>query len=394
MSLRRFLLVPKILLVLVVILVAARLALPWGLKKYINNKLDSIHGYYGHVADVDVALWRGAYKIKGMEIVKTNGNEREPFFSANLIEISVDWDALLNRRLQTKISMIRPMLQFIERGSKATSQTSVDSSWQDAVKGMVPLRINRFIIKDGLVRYKDETSSPKMNIFFDQLDLAADNIDNAAHSGDRLPSDIEMSARLLKSGRTKLNARMNFLAKPMEADIKASIRDLDLKEINNFSKVYGNFDFEKGAFSLTLELAATKARYEGYAKTLMKGVQVLDWAKERKEGKSVGHLLWEGMVGAIMDVFKNHGRDQFAARIPISGSRKEVAIDKWATVGSILRNTFVQAMSPTFEDSVNFREVAKKPTPIAEDKKSSTSGSTSGPSPVSQQPGATEKSHH
>jgi hypothetical protein len=400
--LNRLLFFPKWILIIALVLIAARLALPWVLKTYINRGLNSIPGYYGQVADVDVALWRGAYKIKNIELLKTHGSEKEPLFAANLIDISLDWHALLNRRLETKISLVRPRLQFIERSSKSASQTSVDASWQDQIKKLVPFRINRFLVSDGLVRYKDETKTPKINIFFDEMNLAMENIDNAAHSGERLPTDVDLSARLLKSGTTKLAGRMNFLSKPFEGDLKASIRDLDLKEINDFTKAYGDFDFEKGKFALTLELAATKTRYEGYAKTLMKDVQVLDWTKERKEGKSVGHLLWEGLVGGIMNLFKNHERNQFAARIPISGSRKEMTIDKWSTVGSILRNTFVQALSPKFEDSVNFKDVAKKPAP-ADDKNASTSGATTGAtngstkgggaSPLETSPGAPDKIH-
>ena len=44
---------------LVALLVALHLALPWATTM-------------GHVADVDLAWWRGAYRINGLRIVKTS----------------------------------------------------------------------------------------------------------------------------------------------------------------------------------------------------------------------------------------------------------------------------------------------------------------------------------
>jgi hypothetical protein len=53
----------RILLVLgiiVVLAVALRAALPFMVRDYMNRKLASLESYQGSVADVDIALWRGA----------------------------------------------------------------------------------------------------------------------------------------------------------------------------------------------------------------------------------------------------------------------------------------------------------------------------------------------
>lgn len=33
--------------------------------RYVNKELDSLEGYSGRVADLDISLWRGAYQIQG-----------------------------------------------------------------------------------------------------------------------------------------------------------------------------------------------------------------------------------------------------------------------------------------------------------------------------------------
>ena len=49
---------------LLVILIAFRIALPYIVLNYVNRQLTLIDGYYGHVDDIDISLYRGAYTIK------------------------------------------------------------------------------------------------------------------------------------------------------------------------------------------------------------------------------------------------------------------------------------------------------------------------------------------
>jgi Domain of Unknown Function (DUF748) len=343
------------------ILIGARIALPYFIRDYVDKTLDSIPGYYGYIEDVDVALWRGAYSLNKIGLVKTNGKEDEPLFSADAIEIALDWSALLQMRVVSRVHLAHPQLQFIQRKTKESSQTSVDQSWQQKVNKLIPLQINQLRVTDGLVRYKDETKAPKINLYFSDLAIQATNISNATRKKENLPSSVELSALLLKSGKVSLDGHADFLAEPMEANIRAKIRALDLKELNEFTKAYGGFDFEKGRFDLTTELAATNKDYSGYVKTIAREIDVLDFTKERKQGDSVVQLLWEGMVGVIMEIFQNQRKDQFAARIPISGPRDKMAFGSWEAVGSILSNAFVKALSPKFEDAPEVKKNGDAP---------------------------------
>ncbi|MES2856281.1 MAG: DUF748 domain-containing protein [Bdellovibrionota bacterium] len=344
---------------LILALVIVRAVLPYAVKEYVNNVLDGIPGYYGYIEDVDLAIWRGAYSIDDMKFVKLNGDDQEPLFSADEIEISIDWAALFKGRLVTKIHLDEPALQFIVRKSEESSQTKVDKSWQDQIGKLYPFEINRLSFDNAVVRYKDETRTPKLNVYFRDLDLDARNISNVEETGSKLPSTVKMNGRFLETGRVDLNAKMNAIAIPAQFDVNTSIRNLSLKEVNDFTKAYGGFDFETGKLDVTLELAASKDKYSGYTKTIMKDVDVLNLDKERKEGDSVGTIIWEGLVGGALEIFENQKRDQFAARLPISGSRDDLSIDSWAAVGSILKNAFISAMDPKLEDSVDFADAKK-----------------------------------
>src|ERR1017187_10565829 len=76
---------PKPILAIVLALaaaaVAARLLAPSYVERAINRRLSQIPGYAGHVGDIGLHLWRGAYSIDDIEIVKGNGKVAEPFFT-------------------------------------------------------------------------------------------------------------------------------------------------------------------------------------------------------------------------------------------------------------------------------------------------------------------------
>lgn len=344
---------------LLVILVVARAILPLALKTYINKTLAGIENYDGQVEDVDVALWRGAYELHGVRIVKTGAKHDKPFFSADEVEVALDWSSLFRGHLVSKVHMHEPKLQFVQTASKASSQTSVDESWQRQLMKLYPFEINKFYIYNGFIRFENKTSDPKINFYAKNLDLTADNISNTTKSDKRLPSSVKLTGKLMDSAKLNAKADFDLITEPTEIDMNIAATSLDLREINDFAKAYGNFDFEKGKLNVTLELAASKTNYSGYVKTALIGADVLDWKKEKKQGDSTGHLIWEGLAGSIADIFENQKKNQFAARIPLKGSRKELKVGSWEAVGSILKNAFVKALSPELEDSVEFSDAIR-----------------------------------
>src|SRR6185437_9062428 len=81
---------------LLIILIAFRIALPYILLRFVNKELQTIPGYTGHVDDIDVHLIRGAYTIKTINLDKTGGKIPVPFFSAEVIDLSVEWSAIFH----------------------------------------------------------------------------------------------------------------------------------------------------------------------------------------------------------------------------------------------------------------------------------------------------------
>src|SRR5262249_17407246 len=94
-------------LMLVILLIAARLAMPTLVRWYVVRVIDRSPLYEGKIADIDVHLWRGAYTIRELRLNKTTGNVPVPLFSAERVDLALEWNALLSGKLVGRMILDR-----------------------------------------------------------------------------------------------------------------------------------------------------------------------------------------------------------------------------------------------------------------------------------------------
>lgn len=99
--------------VLAALLLAARIALPLVVQRMMNDRLQRIPGYTGHVNDLDIHLWRGAYSLNGVGIQRVNERVREPFFQAKCIDLSLAWRELWHGKFVSDIAIDHGQLNFV-----------------------------------------------------------------------------------------------------------------------------------------------------------------------------------------------------------------------------------------------------------------------------------------
>jgi hypothetical protein len=340
----------------ILLLIAARIALPYVLLRVVNRELTKIPEYRGHVEDIDVALWRGAYKIKQLKLDKTTGKVPVPFFSAELIDLSLEWSAIFHGRIVGKIIVDHPILNFVKGPTEATSQTKISKSWTDVVHDLMPLKINRFEINDGEIHYRDFNSSPKVNIFTKNVQVVAENLTNAKKQKELLPSTVTATAAVY-GGNAKLNMKIDALNAAPTFEAKAELVGLDITNLNNFLEAYAKLDVKQGTISIYTEAAAKNNKIVGYTKPIIKDLKVINWEKDKEKPLK---LAWEAVVGAVAWVFKNHSKDQLATKAEFEGSLKDPNVDIFYIIGEVLQNAFIQALYPSLENSVNIHTLDKK----------------------------------
>jgi hypothetical protein len=329
------------LLVVAVLLIGVRAALPVVVKRFVDKKLDELPGYTGRVEDIDISLWRGAYQIKGLRILKTGGKVPVPFVSARLIDLSVQWKALFDGSIVAEIELFAPKLNFVNAKKPQERQTEVDSSWTDTVKELVPFDINRVAIHNGQIHYRDLEEDPRVDIFVQKLNATAHNLTNSEKLGHTLYASYDLTGLAMGSGRISSKGRLDPYAKYPTFDVAFKLDGLELKQLNDFLKAYANIDAEAGTISMDAEFSASKGKFRGYAKPFIDHLQVLNWNEEKENffGK-----LWEAVAEAAGEILEDQDKDRIATRIPFSGSVENPEAGIWPTVGGILKNAFLQSL--------------------------------------------------
>ena len=346
-----------------VFVVAARIALPPVLKRYVNQHLAEIHGYYGHVDDIDVHLIRGAYVIKNVELLKSNGKVRTPFVAAERVDLSVEWHALFDGSFVGEMAFEHARLNFVKGPTRAESQKSIDHSWMPAVDKLFPLRINKVEISDGEIHYQDTNHKPPIDIYISHLEAVATNLTNSKDISDNLYAVIEARGLAMREAPVEVHVETNPNAKDTNFDLNASLRDLKLVELNALVREYGGFDFERGSFEADTELAAAQGNIKGYVKPILKDVKILNLEEDKKKPLKA---LWEIIVGGIGKIFTNHEEHQMATTIPLQGSIGQPGTSTLAVIGGLFQNAFVQALKPGVEGTVKLDKLG---TPAQQEEK-------------------------
>jgi hypothetical protein len=105
--------------------------------------------------------------------------------------------------------------------------------------------------------------------------------------------------------------------------------------------------------------AATNNAYQGYIKIFFDNLDVFEWKKEAREHKSALKIFWDAVVGTVSTIVRNMPKDQLAVKVPISGVYTNTSIDLTSTIGSLLRNAFIRALIPKYDQKITTSEVTQ-----------------------------------
>lgn len=346
----------RIILLIVGVLLAIRIILPYVLLRVVNDRLAKLPGYYGHVEDLDLALIRGAYQLEEFYIDKLDSlsGERDPFIGARSIDLSVEWKALFKGSIVGELVLEEPLLLFTRDKVEPASVQADTSTFRDLLNDLMPIRVNRVEVDNGTVRFKDPTTKPVVDVRITDLDLLALNLRNSYDSTTLLPASIRMNANLY-GGHMNLNMRLNPLAEQPTFDLNSTAEKVQLTQLNDFMQAYGRFDVNRGTFGLYTEVAAKDGGFAGYVKPLIHDLDIVG-PEDRNDG--FFRKMWENMVGAVGVVFRNQRQDQVATKLPFSGRLDKPHTNTFTAVIDLLRNAFIQALQPAVDDQINIRSVA------------------------------------
>jgi hypothetical protein len=339
----------------VALLIIFRLILPFILLKVINKELAGLDGYSGHVQDIDLAIYRGAYKIYDFYLnkVDTNTNQQTQFIDFKKADLSVHWAALFHGRIVGELYITKPQILFTLEKVEPKDVQKDSTTLKALLDDLMPLKINRFEITDGRLRYQDPGSKPPVDIALTEINVLAENLSSVIDSNKLLPGMVHADA-VLYEGNLNMDMKINPLLDQPAFDLNAELKNTSLPKLNEFFKAYGKVDVSRGTFGLYTEFATKDGKFNGYVKPLITDLKVLGHEDQKD---SFLQKLWEGIVGGVGEVLENQPKDQLATRIPIKGEFKDPLIDNWTALIEILRNAFIQALQPTIDNQINIKSV-------------------------------------
>ncbi|MBM0103874.1 DUF748 domain-containing protein [Steroidobacter sp. S1-65] len=341
-------------LVLVVVAVVIRAALPSVIRDRVNAQLQALEEYDGHIEDVDLSLIRGAYRIDHIKIVKTGSGAPVPFFSCDRVDFSIEWRSLLRGSLVAEGQFFSPDLNFVQGETKEQSQTGEGVNWAERIGELFPFRFNTVRVHNGTITFLAPGIDTQDAIRATNVQGQITNLTNVADSGKETFADFQTTAEVLDGGSARISGSVDPLAKQPTFDVNLQLNSVKLPQVNPWLRQYVKADAEAGDFELYLELAAAEGKFQGYAKPVLQNVNI--YSSEEPEENPLKRI-WEGLVDFAANVLENDEKQQVAARIPFTGTIENPETSVLQTIVSVLRNAFVSAFARSLEGSISVRAV-------------------------------------
>lgn len=340
------------LVLVAVALVALRLALPWIATNSVNRTLNSLPGYEGRVADVDIHLWRGAYSIHDVSIDKVDITPagkftRVPMFSSDTIDLSVEWGQLLRGAIVGQVELHRPALNIFA-GPARKEQGRAGDDFFDRLRELMPLNINRLAIIDGELHFRNYAASPDIDIYLRDVNAVVRNLTNTARIDNTLAATVSASGRAMDSGNFTLEMKLDPFEKRPTYDLAFELKNLRLPELNDYLRHYLAVAARDGRLSLYAESSAKEGRFRGYVKPIVVDLDVLKIKRERTMGETVKAFF----VKLMSKVFENKPQEQLATKLEFAGDFADPNIGVWEAVIEFFRNAFVEALPAGLDGSV------------------------------------------
>lgn len=348
--------------VFIVLLVIARVALPIVLRHIINDRLANLAPYSGHVGDVDLALWRGAYAMSDLTLTiqRPDAPEPDPVLLVDTVDITIMWGELLRGQLVGDIIVTRPELfltpQLANQGEEPptahdgqSSPSGPDSEprqWQDYVRQLSLMHIDRIDIREGVLWYRDDehaVEQVRLATIGARLDGLAVNSQVKGHE-----ALLTVTGQTIGGGTLTVAGRADALAELPTFSAQAAVESMSCPELNPLTKRFDNLTFDAGTFSCFIEVDAANGRIDGFLKPIFVDLSVASFKDD--SGSAASNLFWNALVPVAEFLLENSEEDQHAARIPIDGEIESPETDVWVLVTSTLRNAFIQAIIPGFAE--------------------------------------------
>lgn len=361
------------------VLVALRVAAPVAIQWWVNRTLTA-NGGQGSIGNVDLNLWRGAYEIENLWLASPGARADEsatpntPLLDVRRVDLSIDWGALAYGRIVAEIELHQPVLNWMAGRGDASAPPEIDESgstssdvgdlaseetatWADRIDALVPFSVDRLVVRDGEVRFRDFSTDPAVDAYISDLYVEVLDLSNVRdEEGEPRWAELEAAGRPFGTGELELRIRLDLLGAQPTFELDAAIRKVQATDLNDALAAYADVDAEAGTLSIFAEFAAHDGQFEGYVKPVFDDLELVRWNEFSHPAEALSAFR-DALVGLGTEIFENQVKGRLATKIPMEGEFGTADIDVWSAVGSLLHNSFVQALLPAIDSSVDIGDL-------------------------------------
>jgi Domain of Unknown Function (DUF748) len=333
-----------ILLFLAVAFLYVWFAAPYWTRDYINKGLSNLPDYTGRVESVRIHPLTASIDVYDFHVDKKGGDIPVHFFYSPRWNVSLQWSQLLRGVTRASVLIFDPKVNLVNGPSSGQSQEGISGVWIDAIKAIIPWRVNQLRISNGDVHFLDFHADPKVDLELSKLNVAAENMSNSKKLKVPLPATVKITANPLLTGAFEMDMAINFDEKYATFTQTFRMEHVPAVGANSALQNYLKVRVKSGQIGLYSELTGDKGVYHGYVKPFFAD---LEFEPKPSDQGNLG-AVWSGVLNTVKGVFENDNHE-IATETPISGRVDDPKIDTWRAIGGVLWNAFIESLKPGFD---------------------------------------------
>lgn len=350
----------KVFWTIVFLIFIIRAAAPPLILRQLNAFLGSFSPLYaGHINDINLGVFRGAYQVVGLDLRLKNEKgapQENPFFQAQLIDISIAWRDLLKGQLTADVDVdgARAILSdhVIDAFKKASAQAKADS--KKARDKLIPLRLERIDIRDSTFQLAEVASIPESSRF--RLSKIQGRLSNITANAQTPLSLMTVQASLFDAAPIKVVATLNTLQEPMAWDMDAELRDFPLSQANPWLKRKLPLTFTSGKLDAYSEMRSENGRIEGYVKPF---VHKADVVANNESFKGLKHFGIEVTTAAVNLILRDAKDKTMATKVLFAYDNGKFELNKAEAISKAIKNGFSDKIPEGLDNEISLSEKSK-----------------------------------
>ncbi len=334
----------SILLAWAILFAAVWFSAPYLARDYINRGLSGLPDYTGRVESVRIHPWTASVDVYDVHLDKKTGEIPVHFFYSPRTQISLQWSQIFHGVERASVSVFDPRINIVSGPNSEQSQFFISNIWLDAIKKLIPWRINQVKIHRGDIHFLDFQAKPPIDMEVDQVEVTAQNISNSQGLKVPLPATVTVTARPLLTGTFAMNMAVNFDEQFATFTQNFQMQHVPAIGANALLQKYLKVRIKSGEIGLYSELTSDKGVYHGYAKPFFYQLEF----EPKPSDKGNPGAIWSGILNMSKRLFEND-QHTVATQTDITGRLDQPQIDVIGVLAGVLANAYINALRPGFD---------------------------------------------